>query len=111
MIDESLHASTTDRDSLKFLVTGDFRGLNGADLGEPTNCGLHLAHRAEFIRSVAWNADVVRALKHKLNVANLENLGAALFGNGAGGVQEAVDKRVGEVEDRLYIAGKHDTVV
>lgn len=83
------------------LARHDLRSLDGAHLGDPTLGGQHLSDSAELVRGVAGDADVVGALKDKLDVANLEDLGAALLGIVAGRVQKAVHKRVGKVEDGL----------
>lgn len=83
------------------LSRHDLRSLDSAHLRDPTLSGLDLADRAKLIRRVARDADVVGPLKNKLNVADLEHLGAALLGIVAGRVQKAVHKGVRKVEDGL----------
>lgn len=87
--------------SLELLVAGHLRCLDGADLGEPADGRLDFAHGAELIGGIARDADVVDTLKHELDIADLENLGATLLGDVAGRVKERVDERVGHGENGL----------
>lgn len=83
------------------LARHNLGSLDGAHLRDPALGGQHLPNRAELIRGVAGDAYVVGALKDELDVAYLENLGAALLGIVARRVQKSVHKGVGQVKDRL----------
>lgn len=75
----------------------DLRCLHGAHLADPRGRGLDLADGAQFVGRVARDADIVRALQHELDVADLQHLGPALLSVTAGRGEHAIDERVGEV--------------
>lgn len=79
----------------------DLGSLDDAHLCDPGHTRLDLADGAQLVRRVAGDADVVCALEHELQIADLKDLGASLFGIAACGVEHAVDKRVGQVQDGL----------
>jgi hypothetical protein len=79
----------------------DLGRLNRAHLGDPSLAGLGLADSAQLVRCVTRDADVVGALENQLDVTDLEYLGAALFGEAAGGVQDIVNEVVCYTKDRL----------
>lgn len=87
--------------NLELLISSNLGRLDGADLGEPTHGGLHLAHRTEFVCSIAWDSNVVGAFQNKLDVADLKDLGTTRLGDGTGRVEEVVDERVSHGENGL----------
>ena len=83
------------------LSTSDLRSLNCTHLGDPSSRRLNLADGTNLVAGVAWNANVVAALEGELDVANLEDLGAAFFGVLAGCLEDLIDEGIGNIEDRL----------
>lgn len=76
--------------SLLALAGHNLRSLDGAHFGNPTRGGLNLADRSKLIRRITRDADVVGTLENELDVANLEDLGAALLGVLAGNLKDIV---------------------
>lgn len=66
------------------LARNNLGGLHSAHLLNPRAVGLHLSDRTQLLTRVAGDADVVGALQDQLNVADFEDLGAALLGVPAG---------------------------
>jgi hypothetical protein len=85
--------------SVTALPTGNLGCLYSAHLRNPRWSRLDLAHSANLVRGVAGDADVVASLERELDVADLEELGAALLGVLAGGLQDLVDEVVCYLED------------
>jgi hypothetical protein len=58
-------------------------------------------HDARLVKRVAGDADVVVALEHRLDVADVERRVGAQLGQLAGADDDVVDKLVGELEQGL----------
>lgn len=54
------------------LSTRDLGGLNSTHLRDPSWGRLNLADRADFVASIAGDANVVAALEGELDIADLE---------------------------------------
>jgi hypothetical protein len=61
----------------------------------PARRGIVSADGAQLVGGVAWDTDVVVALENELEVAELEVVGLAQFGDFAGGSDDLVDESVG----------------
>jgi hypothetical protein len=85
----------------RFILTHDLGGLHSIHLLRPSGCRLELANRANFIQRVARNANVVVALENNLNVANVQCRVWSDLGQAACSGNNAVDKVVGQGENRL----------
>lgn len=83
------------------LARHNLGGLHSTHLADPRRSRLDLAHSAQLLARIAGNADVVGALKHELDVANLEHLASTLLGVLAGCVQDVVDEAVCKVKNGL----------
>ena len=75
--------------------------MNSAHLRNPSRGRLDLAHGTDLIGGVARDANVVAALEGQLDVADLEDLAAALLGVLAGCLEDLVDEVVCDLEDGL----------
>lgn len=83
------------------FAAGDLGSLNSAHLGDPSRRRLDLAHGADLVAGVSGDTNVVAALEGELDVTDLEDLGAALFGVLASGVENLVDEAVCYCKDGL----------
>lgn len=83
------------------LPAHDFGRVDRLHLVHPTGSWHDLAHGAHFIRSVAWDADVVIALEDELEVADVELRRFAQLAKLAGAADDIVYKIVCELEDGL----------
>ncbi len=76
-------------------------GLHSAHLGNPGGRRRDPTHGSKFVCGVARNSYVVGALHDELQVAYLEDLGAALLSVTAGLGDDIIDEAVGSAEDAL----------
>ena len=83
------------------LAAGDFSSLNSRHFCNPSRRGLNLANSTDLIASVAGNTNVVVALKRELDVTDLEDFAAALFGHLACVMENLIDEGVGHCEHGL----------
>ena len=87
--------------SITPLSTSDLCCLYSAHLRNPRRARLNLADGTDLIRRIAWDADIVASFKSELDVADLEDLAAALLGVLAGCLEDLVYEVVGNLEDGL----------
>jgi len=83
------------------LPPRNLRSLDGTQLLGPSLRRLDLLHRAQLVRGVARDADVVVAFEDELQVADLEGGGGAQLGELAGGGDDLIDEVVGDLEEGL----------
>lgn len=95
------HAMNPDPTLISVLSSSDLRGLYSTHLGDPVGSRSNLADSADLVAGVAGNADVVATLESELDIADLEDLGAAFLGILAGCLKDLIDEAVGDIEDRL----------
>ena len=62
---------------------------------------MDLASNAQLVTGISRDSNVVGTLQDELDIANLEDLGATLFGVAASCMQHIIDERVGKIEYRL----------
>jgi hypothetical protein len=87
--------------SISILATGNLGRLHRAHLCDPGRGRLNLAHGTDLVGGVAGDANVVAALEGQLDVADLEDLAAALLGILASCLEDLIDEVVGDLEDGL----------
>jgi hypothetical protein len=83
------------------LATHDLGGVDGAHLVVPRGRRVDAPDDARLVERVAGDADVVVALEHRLDVADVERRVRAQLGELAGPDDDIVDKLVGQLEERL----------
>lgn len=83
------------------LPPRNLRSLDGTQLLGPSLRRLDLLHRAQLVRGVARDADVVVAFEDELQIADLEGGGGAQLGELAGGGDDLIDEVVGDLEEGL----------
>ena len=93
--------ATSERSSLLRFPPGELGRLDGAHLLGPAGRGRLLAHGTDLVLGEARNADVVGALEHELEVAQLESVVAAKLGNLACGRHSLIDKVIGVLQHGL----------
>ena len=81
--------------------TRQLRRLNSHHLLRPPCSRLWATYSTNLIGGEARDANVVLTLEDDLNVADFERVGAANFGEFAGGHEELVDEVVGDLEEHL----------
>jgi hypothetical protein len=83
------------------LPTHHLGGVDGAHLVMPRRGWVDAPDDARLVERVAGDADVVIALEHRLDVANLERRVRAELGKLAGRGDDVVDELVGELKEGL----------
>ncbi len=83
------------------LPTHHLGGVDGTHLVMPRRGRVDAPDDARLVERVAGDADVVVALEHRLDVANLERRVRPELGELAGRRDDVVDELVGELEEGL----------
>ena len=86
---------------ISILSTRDLGSLYGAHLRNPVGSRLDLADSADLVTGVAGDADVVATLERKLDIADLEGLGATFLGIFASCLKDLINEVVGDLKNRL----------
>jgi hypothetical protein len=85
------------------LPTHDLGRVDGLHLVHPSRSGNNLPDGTHLIRGVTRDTDVVVALEHVLDVADVELGRVAQLGELACTADNVVDKIVGKLENSLYL--------
>jgi hypothetical protein len=83
------------------LAAHDLGRIHRLHFVDPARRRHDFAHGAHLVGRVAGDANVVVALEHELDIADVELRRLAQFGQFACGADDVVDKVVGELEDGL----------
>lgn len=89
--------------SSNIILAHDLGSLNGIHLLRPARRRLELAHRPDLVQTVARHADIVVALQHDLDVADVEGRIGPDLGQPAGRSDDVIHKVVGEVQNGLNV--------
>jgi hypothetical protein len=95
--------------SITPLTTSDLGRLHRTHLRNPRRARLNLADGTDLIRRIPRDADIVASFKSELDVADLEDLAAALLGVLAGCLEDLVYEVVGDLEDGLDNASQRNS--
>ena len=94
------------RSSLPFGTAHHLCPVDGVHLLQKRRARLHLAYGPDLVRCVTRDADIIVALEHELDVADLEGGRVAQLGQLAGRGDDVVGELVGECEDGLFGRGQ-----